>query len=306
MKIYEYRIVIPTTIEKYRIANIYMIAAASREESGQTKGEGIEVRQNEPFANETESGQFTYKIMHFKSRVPSFVRLVLPDKYLHLHERSWNAYPHYLTQYELPGMGSAFVMSVETQHIPYNSSDPFPNNAVGLSPEHLKKRKIVWLDIVDSKPFADPKTIENCRGFVCPEGGIPTPLTGDKKGKAADEGKPPVWTKSYTGEMMCCVKVVTFKFKWRGLQNMTESYALNTVYHNIFLSGHRKLTKWAGQWFPMGMEEVREFETRMLEECNQIEYDRDEGVSVTSLEVPEGDDEAAPEGGNEEGGEDGK
>jgi hypothetical protein len=296
MKIYEYRIVIPTTIEKYRIANIYMIAAASREESGQTQGEGVEIRQNEPFQNETESGQYTYKVMHFKSRVPSFVRIVLPDKYLHLHERSWNAYPHYLTKYNLPGMGDAFVMSVETQHVPYRPTDPFPDNAVGLSPEHLKKRKILWLDVVDSKPAPDAK--ENCRGFACPEGGIVAPLVGDKKGKAADESKPPVWAKTYPGDMMCCVKVVTFKFKWRGLQSMTEKYVMNTIYHNIFLGGHRKLTKWAGQWFPMSIEDVRAFEARMLEECNRIEFDKEEvPPDVVIPEVAaagDDDDEAAP------------
>jgi hypothetical protein len=304
MKLYEYRIVIPTTIDKYRIANIYMVAATSVQETGQAKGEGIEVINNEPFANETESGQFTYKIMHFKSRMPAFVRLVIPDKYLHIHERSWNAYPHYVTKYELPGMGSAFVMSVETQHVPYRPDAPFPDNAVDIPADKLKKRKVVWLDVVDSKPPpATPE--EDCRGFVCPEGGIATPLTGDKKGKAADESKPPFWTKSYPGEMMCCVKVVTFKFKWRGIQSVTEKYALNTVYHGIFLGGHRKLTKWAGQWFPMGIEDVRAFEARLLAECNQLEFERDEGAPDDAPQPPP---EAGPEdeaGGSDEAGEDG-
>jgi hypothetical protein len=300
MKIYEYRIVVPTTIDQYRIANIYMIAAASREESGQKQGEGIEVLQNEPFQNETESGQFTYKIMHFKSRVPGFVRVCVPDKYLHIHERSWNSYPHYRTEYELPGMGAAFVMSVETQHVPYRPNDPFPDNAVGLSPENLAKRKIVWLDLVDSKPQPDPKSIEYCRGFVCPEGGIASPLTGDKKGRAADESKPPLWAKSYPGEMMCCVKVVTFRFRWRGLQNLTENYVMNTIYHNVFLGGHRKLTKWAGEWFRMTIEEVRAFEARLLEECNHMEFDRDEGASDTQIAVPLASDEASGAGADDE------
>jgi hypothetical protein len=134
---------------------------------------------------------------------------------------------------------------------------------------------------------------------VCPEGGIAAPLTGDKKGKAADESKPPLWTKGYPGEMMCCVKVVTFKFKWRGLQSMTEKYVMNTVYHGIFLGGHRKLTKWAGQWFPMGMDEVRAFEARMVAECNQVEFERDEAPGEVAVPMPdssgEGDAQASEE-----------
>jgi hypothetical protein len=42
MKISEYRIVIPTAIEKGKIVNIFIRAAVSHEEFGHTKGEGIE------------------------------------------------------------------------------------------------------------------------------------------------------------------------------------------------------------------------------------------------------------------------
>ena len=281
MKIYEYRIVIPTTVEKYRIGNLYMMAAKSRQESGQVQGEGVELVQSEPFENEKESGQFTYKIMHFKSRIPRFVRWALPDKYCHCHERSWNAYPHFHTEYNVPGMKDDMIMIVDTQHIPYDPSQPFPDNATGLTEDELKIRKVLWLDLCDSKPKMKKKEV---KGFVCPEAEIATPLEGHPKGKC-DESEPPHWTTKYNGQMTCAVKVVKFKFKWRGLQNVVEKYVMNTLYHDLFLEAHRDLTLWADKWFPMSLDQVREFEKEMMNQCNALDFERDE--SAPDEEPPE-------------------
>ena len=67
-----------------------MCAKRSKEETG--NGEGIEILANEPYTKDGETGQFTHKVMHFKSRVPSFIRWAIPDKYLYLTELSYNSY----------------------------------------------------------------------------------------------------------------------------------------------------------------------------------------------------------------------
>lgn len=87
MKIFEYRTICPISVEKYKIGSVYMTAKRSEEETKQVKGEGIETIKLEPFKNEKESGIYTYKIMHFKSRIPAFMRWALPDKYCHCHEQ---------------------------------------------------------------------------------------------------------------------------------------------------------------------------------------------------------------------------
>jgi len=267
MKIYEYRIVVPTTVDEYSVANLFMIMEKSREESGQ--GEGVEMIENRPYTRDTESGHFSYKILHFKSGLPGFVRRVIPDKYLHCHERSWNSYPHYHTEYEVPGMGDNFLMVVDSQHITFDPSAEFPDNLTGLSDEQLAQRKVVWLDLVDSEPRSEKNSL---RGFSCPEGGV-QPLS---KCGPPDEGAPPRWTASYAGPMMCCVKVVTFRFKWFMLQTIVEDYTMNTLTHGLFLDAHRDLVRWSGQWFGMTVEDVRTLEREVIEQINALGFEQGE------------------------------
>ncbi|KAH0787707.1 Phosphatidylinositol transfer protein [Histomonas meleagridis] len=275
MKIYEFRIILPTSVTQYKIGNLYMTAQRSKEESEQVKGEGIETITNEPFQNENESGQYTYKIMHFKTRIPAFLRWALPDKYCHCHEKSWNSYPHYHTEYAVPGLGDDFLMEIDSQHFPYEKNGKIPENALNLSKKELKKRKIVYLDILDSKPKPD-KSEYDLHGFVCPEAGITTPLQGSPKRAKANEEKPPLWSTHYDGEMMIAIKVVKFMFHWKGLQTIAEKFAMNTFYHNLFLDTHRQLMRLADKWYPMTIDDVRAFENQIIEESRQLEFDRDE------------------------------
>lgn len=74
------------------------MAEASKENTG--GGEGIEVLKNEPFTNypllggKYSAGQYTYKIYHLASKVPAFIRYLVPRGALEIHEEAWNAYPY--------------------------------------------------------------------------------------------------------------------------------------------------------------------------------------------------------------------
>jgi hypothetical protein len=274
MKIYEYRIVLPTNVDKYKIGNLYMCVKRTRETRG--GGEGIEVKVNEPYENAEETGQYTHKIMHFKSKVPGFVRWAVPDKYMHLHEKSHNGYPHFHTEYELPGMGKDFYMLVESQHYPYNKAQGCPDNCLNLPEDELKQRKVVWLDVVYGKPDPEQKSWK-LEGFTCPEAGITQPLAAPKKTR--DESKVPCWVQHYNGELMICVKVVKFRFKWLGLQTAVEKYAVNTAYHDIFLESNRALMAWAKEWYPLSIEDIRRMENELQEEQQTQHFDRDEESS---------------------------
>lgn len=80
------------------MAQLYSVAEASKNNTG--GGEGIEVLKNEPFTDypllggKYSSGQYTYKIYHLASKVPAFIRLLLPKNSLEIHEEAWNAYPY--------------------------------------------------------------------------------------------------------------------------------------------------------------------------------------------------------------------
>lgn len=80
------------------MAQLYSVAEASKNNTG--GGEGIEVLKNEPFTDypllggKYSSGQYTYKIYHLASKVPAFIRILLPKNSLEIHEEAWNAYPY--------------------------------------------------------------------------------------------------------------------------------------------------------------------------------------------------------------------
>lgn len=80
------------------MAQLYSVAEASKNNTG--GGEGIEVLKNEPFTDypllggKYSSGQYKYKIYHLASKVPAFIRIMLPKNSLEIHEEAWNAYPY--------------------------------------------------------------------------------------------------------------------------------------------------------------------------------------------------------------------
>ena len=68
MLIKEYRIPLPLTVDEYRIAQLYMIAKKSKQESkGADSGSGVEILVNEPYtdgpgAGGNQTGQYTHKV----------------------------------------------------------------------------------------------------------------------------------------------------------------------------------------------------------------------------------------------------
>ena len=107
MIIKEYRITLPMTVEEYQVAQLYAVAEASKNETG--GGEGVEVVKNEPYDNvpllngKFCSGQYTYKIYHLASKVPTWIKMIAPAGSLELHEEAWNAYPYCKTVVTNPG-----------------------------------------------------------------------------------------------------------------------------------------------------------------------------------------------------------
>uniref|UniRef100_A0A8C4P7S1 Phosphatidylinositol transfer protein alpha isoform n=1 Tax=Dromaius novaehollandiae TaxID=8790 RepID=A0A8C4P7S1_DRONO len=86
------RVILPVSVEEYQVGQLYSVAEASKNETG--GGEGVEVLVNEPYERDGERGQYTHKIYHLQSKVPTFVRMLAPEGALNIHEKAWNAYPY--------------------------------------------------------------------------------------------------------------------------------------------------------------------------------------------------------------------
>lgn len=243
-------------MEEYQVGQLFSVAEASKNETG--GGEGIEVVKNEPFENypllggKYSKGQYTYKIYHLDSKVPSFIRLLAPKGSLEIHEEAWNAYPYCKTVLTNPDyMKGNFTLCIETMHAPDNGTQ---ENAHELSPEKLKLREVDVIDIAgdpvlpkDFKEDEDPskfKSAKTGRG----------PLSGD-------------WHKTVS-PVMCAYKLVTVEFKWFGLQNRIESYIQKTE-RRIFLNFHRQVFCWIDRWHHMNMKDIRELEERTKRELDE-------------------------------------
>jgi len=256
MRITEFRVLLPMTVEEYQVAQLYSVAEASKNETG--GGEGIEVVKNEPYTGQPllngayDSGQFTHKIFHLASRVPSAIRLVAPTGSLEIVEEAWNAYPYCRTVVTNPKyMKDGFYIKIETLHAQDAGTQP---NAHFLNQKQLVDRKVVTIDIAnDLVSSGDYKPDEDPTKFRSQKAGR-GPLTKD-------------WTKN-SHPLMCAYKLVTCDFKWFGLQTRVEEFIMKTE-RRIFTNFHRQVFCWMDRWFGLTMEDIRAIEAKTKRELDE-------------------------------------
>ncbi|KAL0266659.1 UNVERIFIED_CONTAM: hypothetical protein PYX00_009141 [Menopon gallinae] len=261
MLIKEYRVTLPLTVEEYQVAQLYCVAEASKDNTG--GGEGIEVLKNEPFDNhpllsgEFSKGQYTYKIYHIASKVPAFIRLLLPKGSLEIHEEAWNAYPYCRTVISNPGyMKENFIIMIESFHI---DDAGYQENVHRLPPEKLKQREVVHIDIANDKIDAnDYKSSDD-----------PTLFKSEKTGRGPLAGK---WQES-AQPIMTCYKLVTCEFKWFGLQNRVE-HLIQKSERRLFTNFHRQVFCTMDKWYGLTMEDIRAIEDKTKYE---LDKQRNEG-----------------------------
>ncbi|KAB0401941.1 hypothetical protein E2I00_019355, partial [Balaenoptera physalus] len=129
---------------QYQVGQLYSVAEASKNETG--GGEGVEVLVNEPYEKDGEKGQYTHKIYHLQSKVPTFVRMLAPEGALNIHEKAWNAYPYCRTVITNEYMKEDFLIKIETWHKPDLGTQ---ENVHKLEPEAWKHVEAVYIDIAD-------------------------------------------------------------------------------------------------------------------------------------------------------------
>jgi len=252
MHIKEFRVVMPMTVAEYQVAQLFCVAEASKENTDSQ--EGIEILKNEPFQNNPQlgedfsSGQYTYKIYHFASKVPAFVRYVLPNQSMSVHEEAWNAFPYCRTVLTNPTMGKSFKITIETMHLD-DAGDT--ENAHRLPPELLSQRQVATIDIVndtvDSKEYKQQED--------------PSLYHSEKTGRGPLAKN---WRET-SRPLMTCYKLVKAEFTWFGLQTRVETWIQNAE-QRLFLQIHRKLFCTTDQWYGMTMEDIRRMEDEVKKE----------------------------------------
>uniref|UniRef100_A0A8C4XQP3 Phosphatidylinositol transfer protein membrane associated 1 n=1 Tax=Falco tinnunculus TaxID=100819 RepID=A0A8C4XQP3_FALTI len=256
----------------------------SREESS-GEGSGVEILANRPYADGPGgSGQYTHKVYHVGSHIPSWFRALLPKAALQVEEESWNAYPYTRTRYTCPFV-EKFSIEIETYYRPDAGQQ---TNVFNLSAAEKRQRILDTIDIVrdpispgEYKPEEDPKLYHSAK-------------TG--RGPLGDD-----WLEAATGgPLMCAYKLCKVEFRYWGMQSKIEQFIHDVGLRKVMLRAHRQAWCWQDEWTDLTMEDIRQLEeetARMLAQkmakCGEAEEPPAAGP------CPEGRPEPGGAGGQE-------
>ncbi|XP_074741272.1 membrane-associated phosphatidylinositol transfer protein 1 isoform X3 [Strix uralensis] len=279
MLIKEYHILLPMSLEEYQVAQLYMIQKKSREESS-GEGSGVEILANRPYSDGPGgSGQYTHKIYHVGSHIPSWFRALLPKAALQVEEESWNAYPYTRTRYTCPFV-EKFSIEIETYYRPDAGQQ---TNVFNLSAAEKRQRILDTIDIVrdpispgEYKPEEDPKLYHSAK-------------TG--RGPLGDD-----WLEvSAGGPLMCAYKLCKVEFRYWGMQSKIEQFIHDVGLRKVMLRAHRQAWCWQDEWTDLTMEDIRQLEeetARMLAQkmakCGEAEEPPTAGPSPEGRPEPRG------------------
>jgi len=260
----EYRIPLPVSVDEYQIAQVYMVAKMSKEQTGH--GEGVEIVENRPYYdNETSSpdgaggeerkptGQYTHKIYHIGSRLPSWIKAITPTSALQVVEKAWNAYPYCKTVYNCPFLGDRFNITIITRYLPDAGKT---ENAFGLDDQQLSERVVDTVDIAFDQ--IDPTKYKKEED--------PTIFISDKTGR----GKLQKDWMDNTQPIMTCYKYCSVEFRYWGLQTRVENFVHKAGLRDVFALGHRQAFCWIDEWFGLTMEDVRQYEKKAQDELTTL------------------------------------
>ena len=248
MRIVEFRIFVPIGYDKAPIASRYCVFKRSQEK--EKNGKLFEVIESKPIEKDGVKGFYSKRLIHIKTRIPQFIKWVVPDKYDEVYEENTNLYPYVKGQFNVPGMGEDMTLITESQHFEVKEGFQIPENPINFNEEELAQREVIYLDIIDSPPPSNKSF--DIDGFEFKEAGVTLPTPTRKY----DENKPPAWIKSYKGPLTLFVKAVRFNFRWKGIQKLVESHVIEHGFHNTFVDSHRYMVRLYPEWYNKTLEEV--------------------------------------------------
>ena len=252
----EYRIILPMTLEQYRIAQLFTVAEVSKDVTG--AGEGVEILKNEPYVKGDEKGQYTQKMYHLETNpnIPTIIKKIAPKGMLKLKEESWNDFPKYTSVMTNGWMGENLEISVESLHF---QDDGKQDNVHKLPADQWKNTKVVTIDIANDeistshyKPEHDPAKLDyeiEGRGKLganwindCKKNGVP---------------------------MMCCYKLIKCKCKWFMIGSAVEK-VIHEQLRKIFFLFHRQLYCSMKDWHGKTLQDIRQLEDKTTKDLEDL------------------------------------
>jgi hypothetical protein len=240
----EYRIVMPVTVNEYKIGQLYSVARTQLMEVTEGDGAGVEILENKPMVHPTMgAGQYTSKRYRIDRRFPGWLRAIAPKSGTVLEETSTNCFPITSTVVKLP-LFQKFNIRIDTIHVDDDGSTP---NVHNLPNNILSQRKVVYMDIAAKKDADAKKMYENVVD--------PSTFRSVKTGRGP---LLPGWQKT-SNPVMCAYKLVTAEFDYWGLQGKVEDF-IHSYEEGLFYNYHRQLFCWMDIWHGHTIEDIRHYE----------------------------------------------
>ncbi|XP_044748569.1 protein retinal degeneration B isoform X5 [Coccinella septempunctata] len=283
MLIKEYRIPLPLTVEEYRIAQLYMIAKKSRQESSGA-GSGVEILVNEPYTDGPGGqGQYTHKIYHVGSHLPGWLKGILPKTALMVEEEAWNAYPYTKTRYTCPFV-EKFFLEIETY---YFSDNGHQDNVFKLNGSDLRNRIVDVIDVVKDQLYGGDYVKDEDPSFFKSEKTGRGPLNENWLDEYWREvqGKPQPLPNGKS--LMCAYKLCRVEFRYWGMQTKIEKFIHDVALRKTMVRAHRQAWAWQDEWHGLSMEDIREIEKqtqlalkRKMGQCDdEDDFDEDDNLN---------------------------
>lgn len=243
MLIREYRILMPLTVEEYRIGQRYMIARAQYE-AGFEGDKVVQINSNSCFNDKYGHGTYRQKNYHLDRHFPSWAQKFLPNDPFFVNEESWSYYPIYNLAKFSSQLTNRISLEVESC---YEDNFGTNDNALNLSPEELAQREIIYIDVVnDVMSNSSKDALTTLKGFqskkIC-------------RGPFADN-----WAALFPG--MCSYKVFKLRVDIFGIKTIAES-TIQSKLQEVLLKSHRESVLWLDEWIDITEGEIIEMENML-------------------------------------------
>lgn len=266
MKLILYKIVMPFSVEDYEKGLLYTVAHMSRQETG--KGSGVEVLEKRPQPDYTlpdgttaNNCVYTHKLYHCERFVPNWIRKLAYRLYgknsLKFLEYSHQSFPYMYTESRNMEKPEKINMTVESMHLDgdhgRNERPQFIHTSGLLKRRNsFKGVSMKTLDVTDNIRGLKHLDVTKC---VSEKAGI---------GPLEPSGKKVSWHDNFHEPFMCVYKLAKIRYDIAFGSSLESTFAKKQEFllHKI----HRQMIYLMDEWWPMSLQEVKEFEEQVNEE----------------------------------------
>lgn len=263
MKILEWRIVMPMTVEQYQIAQIYAVAKKTLDDSNDK--EGIQRTSFESCKyNDKDAIHSTY-LYNFANKLPAALRWVIPNNYQTLCEECYDQFPNQQSTFNLKDNNDTLKMTITTRVSEFknNLENLDEDDAELYTADELSQRVVRYIDILNWPTSSEDRKLSE---FECEKANIEKlPVSGTNVKDALPE-----WVKEYKGPMVIARKIIKINIDLFAIAGATEEFISHEFMPNIYADSHQFMVKTAENWCDMDLKGAREYESKCYDKVKTM------------------------------------